>query len=649
MYGGGNYTADVQINGDGHVVILIDGRRVDNSAANFASHGSNNNSKNTMALYLLNNLDLVESIEVIKGPGASIYGADAAGGAINIITKRGSIKPQTTIDLSTGSWKHHRYAIATSGSSNDGSLRYYVAANRDLGGDTHYKDGLTNKNRTFVGTHWKDSNATVKIDKDFDDNHNLSFFYNYAYDHSGMPLTAPDWRYMDNLLDDTLYHAAGGDYGWHNSDFWSKGYRNWFWYEGLLGSNTKTIAKNLDLTYTFKRDNGIDSFVRLFDERNIYWNDRKGRLWGLPQSEILDLIKNWDTQTKVKYPVTRDRDYKRGVQLQLGKHFGKNDIIGGLTYSYNKWDRINPNDATNYFKDINRIERNVFTAYVQDKIHVNSRWDVTPAFRYDYYGDYDIGTISGKNQKKFGAYSHGSMILSTQYLLTPTISTYFSWAQVNRPKGSADFYQTFETLDNEKGNAYNWGVRKFTKNTVFDVNISYLDMSNAIGTYSVVDSNKKVAAKAINAVQKKKALNLSVQHKFSDHWNAGISYSYIHDTFHGKHHEVDPDVGTSTDVLINSIRPTNKYNINIQYNSGKFDADFNTAIYSGMSKKYFTDNRFVVSRLSANYHVNDGWTIYAVIDNLFNEAWENKYMALTNIGAWPQVGRNFMIGAKYKF
>lgn len=59
------------------------------------------------------------------------------------------------------------------------------------------------------------------------------------------------------------------------------------------------------------------------------------------------------------------------------------------------------------------------------------------------------------------------MILSTQYLLTPTISTYFSWAQVNRPKGSADFYQTFETLDNEKGNAYNWGVRKFTKNTVF--------------------------------------------------------------------------------------------------------------------------------------------------------------------------------------
>lgn len=330
MYGGGTYTSDLQINGDGHVVILMDGRRLDNGAGNFASHQSYGNSKNTMALYLLNNLDLVDSIEVIKGPGASIYGADATGGAINIITKRGTIKPETTVDISTGSWGHHRYAVGSSGSNADGSLKYYIVANRDTGKDTHYKDGLTGKNRKFVGTSWKDSNATVRVDKDFDDNHSLSFFYNYSYDHSGMPLTAPDYRYLNNLLDDTLYHAVGGDYGWHNSDFWSKGYRNWFIYEGYLGSYTETINQNADLTYTFKRDHGMDSFVRIFDSKTTYWNNRSGRLWGLSQDTIKDLIAHWDTQTQIPQWSTRDKEYKTGVQLQLGKTFGKHDVLGGV-------------------------------------------------------------------------------------------------------------------------------------------------------------------------------------------------------------------------------------------------------------------------------------------------------------------------------
>ena len=35
-------------------------------------------------------MDNIEKIEVIKGPGASAYGADATGGVINIITKKGT-------------------------------------------------------------------------------------------------------------------------------------------------------------------------------------------------------------------------------------------------------------------------------------------------------------------------------------------------------------------------------------------------------------------------------------------------------------------------------------------------------------------------------------------------------------------------------
>lgn len=649
MYGGGTYTSEVQINGDGHVVILLDGRRLDNGASNFAGHSSYGNSKNVMAMYLLNNMDLVEQIEVIKGPGASVYGSDATGGAINIITRRGSLQPRSAVDIGTGSWGRHYYAVNTSGSANQGKLRYYIAANQDRGGSTHYKDGLTGVNRKFIGTDFKDTNVTVKIDNDFDKTHRLSFLYNYSYDRSGMPLTAPDYRHLSNLLDDTLYHAAGGDYGWHNSDFWERGYRNWFIYEGLLGSYTETIAKNFSLTYVFANDRHMESFVRIFDEWTSYWNNRRGRLWGLPQSRISWLLEHWDTQTEIPQWSTRDREFMRGIQLQLGKHWGKHDVLFGALMTHSKWDRINPNAATNYFRDINSIKRNNFSAYVQDKIHVTDNWEVTPAFRYDHYGDYSIGTISGNNVSKSGKYSHGSLILSSQYLIDPSATIYASWAQVNRPLWSADFSSTFEKLNNEKGNAYNLGIRKVYRGFAFDVNYSYIDMSNAIGQYSVVGPNGKVSNRAINAVQKKRAINLGLHKKISDTWSVGMTYSYVHDDFKGKNVTVDPDTGTSVNVLVNSIRPVNKYGVDIGYRKDRFNADFSTMIYSGMNRRYFTDRRFIVSRLSMNYKMDDQLSVYAVVDNVFNEAWENKYYALCSIGAFPQSGRSFMFGVKYDF
>lgn len=63
----------------------------------------------------------------------------------------------------------------------------------------------------------------------------------------------------------------------------------------------------------------------------------------------------------------------------------------------------------------------------------------------------------------------------------------------------------------------------------------------------------------------------------------------------------------------------------------------------------YTDNRFFVMDFSVNYDVNTALSIYGTVTNLTNTAWENTYTAYLGMGAWPQPGRAFMLGAKYKF
>jgi iron complex outermembrane receptor protein len=56
----------------------------------------------------------VERIEVLPGATA-VFGRNALGGVINIITKRGSKTPQTTIEGALGSFNHYRVSANTSG------------------------------------------------------------------------------------------------------------------------------------------------------------------------------------------------------------------------------------------------------------------------------------------------------------------------------------------------------------------------------------------------------------------------------------------------------------------------------------------------------------------------------------------------------
>ncbi|MBN2321056.1 MAG: TonB-dependent receptor [Acidobacteria bacterium] len=60
-------------------------------------------------------VDNIERIEILRGPQSTLYGSDAIGGVINIITKRGKEKPGGFASVEGGSYGSFRGAAASSG------------------------------------------------------------------------------------------------------------------------------------------------------------------------------------------------------------------------------------------------------------------------------------------------------------------------------------------------------------------------------------------------------------------------------------------------------------------------------------------------------------------------------------------------------
>ena len=97
------------------VVVLINGRRA--GTANISKLG----------------LHDVERIEVLRGPGALVYGSQALGGVINLITKDGLRSPGAHVRISGGSWGHVE-TVAQYGAS-QGKWDYFVSAHGGRRGD----------------------------------------------------------------------------------------------------------------------------------------------------------------------------------------------------------------------------------------------------------------------------------------------------------------------------------------------------------------------------------------------------------------------------------------------------------------------------------------------------------------------------------
>ena len=110
-------TATVFMRGAGSssTLVLIDGVQI--------------NSNTTGAFNFANILlDNVDRIEILRGPQSTLWGADAVGGVINIVTKKGKGKPTHRFTFEGGSFSTFKETLTSSGGFED--LDYALSASR---------------------------------------------------------------------------------------------------------------------------------------------------------------------------------------------------------------------------------------------------------------------------------------------------------------------------------------------------------------------------------------------------------------------------------------------------------------------------------------------------------------------------------------
>ncbi len=93
--GGVGSVTEVRLRGanPGETLVLIDGVRIGNPTATDGSLDFGN----------LSAVD-IERIEILRGPQSALYGSDAMGGVINIITRKGTKTPRRTVTVEAGSY-----------------------------------------------------------------------------------------------------------------------------------------------------------------------------------------------------------------------------------------------------------------------------------------------------------------------------------------------------------------------------------------------------------------------------------------------------------------------------------------------------------------------------------------------------------------
>ncbi len=428
-------------------------------------------------------VEAVEKIEVVKGSNSVLYGAEAMGGVINIITKKpGSKLPQNIASVQYGNYDKN-YSLGVEGEQ----FNFYYKR--------EYRGALEQYNRLFTTNSKK-----ITREKGTKD----SFFLNYSFN--------------DRL---TATYAYAETESWFRQFSYSPVTKNWTkLYKNYLYNDTR---QNFGLTYNDEKNNLKSTFA---------YNSDRFRPGGDATTNTDLSSLNFDTQKAWGFRDGKDtlvggvNVHRESYTQRYGAHqgsFDRDSYAAYVSYTNQLTDKFSATlGVREHFVIGNDYDQgqNIFLPQIQTiyKINNNTSWYTNigksfelPASNSPFYGSGVVSTAIPLKPQEGWNYETGMKFSNDKEMLkvavfTMDIKNKFKWVRENTviPGGDpATYIQINEDKFRNTGVELEYS-KKINENWKFNFGAYYGDPESKTGASEWKQSEAKLQVNAGTTYKKDK-------------------------------------------------------------------------------------------------------------------------------------------------
>mgnify|MGYP005749659917 FL=1 len=652
----------VQMRGNStmHTLILVDGKRM--AAENTQS------SQNAYELKRINISD-VERIEIIRSNGSALYGSDAIGGVINIITKK-STTPSISVNMHTGTKDEASSFLYSSGKQGKLSLKLGGGIEKIRKIDSGVYKSYSKNSNTGVITSTDASTTNMYgtrrflntgLNYAFDDNHSLDFDMNFMREQ----LKSYGWNSMASDYTETQMTtmlafirkqaiAGGAPAAIVNSQaFVNRLLAQGYTMEQLNASmpDPTTIQKYPQLSSHFydntrsdyslgyngkdgKHDYNFRTYFSELRKENTSWYKNLNT----NANKFVDFDQNNYKQLVVEGKDSYNMDDKN--TLTFGAEY-KKDIMNGTHLKGSGTDRhdITVNGKS---KTASEVSSETAAVYLQDELKVGDKLLVIPAIRIDHHDSF--GT-------------HTSPKLGATYKLSENARLKANWGKGYRAPTLYELYAQMEKvgmapmpvnvignpdLQPEESTNFDFGFEAEKGKANGKVTYYHNKIKNMIdgGDYDPVKLAQNIIwTEYMNRGEVEiSGLESEIGYNFDEHWSVRGVYNYLDAkdletgdrlAYRARHNGLIQLTYTDAKENPLTVNLYNRYYFNYhQSNSDGYQQDYS----------YSTTGLTVSKQFNKNYRV------YAGVDNIFN-----KSFLYDTYHTYSIDGRTWRVGAEMTF
>ncbi|WP_455292368.1 TonB-dependent siderophore enterobactin receptor PeuA [Vibrio parahaemolyticus] len=530
-------------------------------------------------------IELLERVEVLKGPSGLLYGKSEPGGLVNMVSKKPTTQTQVSLSQDIGSNEHSRTVLDVSGSLNDAeTLRARaIFAKENYSSWRTYGDGTKPQTDRVVGGLVVEYDITenIMVSAHYDRTKDEGSVDSGAYIVDGKPVRG------DKYIWDAQWSKIDNDVENYGIDINAQVTDN----VNVKAGYNRQDFKRFDVESYPKFDNyDKDGVIRhKGNERTDNW---------VFDTAYLDVTTNFSLLgTENTFLVGANYlDYK--YDRFMASHAGE-DVAAGTTVT---------RPGTVRSKKYPRREHDTWGIYAQNMMTINDYWQVLAGARYDEKREDSLteNQVSPKLGVIFHPTSNGSIYVQYSESFMP---------QGEVSNGSRIYINDGEKLDAERGISYEIGTkwelfdqRLFVSGAVFDITLENISLDVESGKDA---SNQLLHKKTQGGEQVHKGAELMAQGFVTPELSLTASAMYLDaelkkaERFEGNRPADVPEFSAS---LWSSYKVQDNTNLNLgliyegdRYGDAKntFKKDGYARIDMGVSYKHkYDENLDIIARFN---------------------------------------------------